>query len=491
MLPSVSLLFVFLALLDPDSTDAFTQLHSVVPVLSKTALFQGHHRQHHHVSSSSRFPQEKRLGQSLYAVVPEQQQEQQERQQDDSTTITTLLESASSSSLLLGEAIPYEQLTIGVLKEDFAGENRVSQTPESVKGLIDAGFTVVVQAGAGEKAGFSDAAYVAVGAVVLQGDKQIFQDADIFTQIRPPSLDSVVPKLAGKTLISWIQPALHPEVFQALVGQGTNVFALDCVPRLLSRGQAFDTLSSQANIAGYRSVIEAAQAFPRFFAGQMTAAGKVPPAKVLVLGAGVAGLAAIQTAKNMGAIVRSYDVRPVTKEQVESMGAEFLQVNFQEDGSGTGGYAKEMSDEYKKAQAQLMLEQAKDVDIIITTALIPGRKAPELVSNEMLSLMKPGSVCVDLAAANGGNVAQTVPDQIVITDNGVKIIGYTDLPSRLPTTASTLFANNVAKFLLSIGPQTTKQKGVFQIDLQDDAVQNMLIAYNGQARWPEDRKSVV
>ena len=338
---------------------------------------------------------------------------------------------------------------------------------------------------AGEKAGFSDAAYVDVGAVVLQGEHQIFQDADIFTQIRPPSME-VVAKLAGKTLVSMIQPALHPEVYETLTEQGTNVFALDCVPRLLSRGQAFDTLSSQANIAGYRSVVEAAQAFPRFLAGQMTAAGKVPPAKVLVLGAGVAGLAAIQAAKNMGAIVRAYDVRPVTKEQVESMGATFLEVSYKEDGSGAGGYAKEMSEEYKRAQAQLMLEQAKDVDIIITTALIPGRKAPELVSNEMLSLMKPGSVCVDLAAANGGNVAQTQPDEIVTTDNGVKIIGYTDLPSRLPTTASNLFANNVAKFILSIGPQTTKEKGIFQIDLQDDAVQNMLISYNGQARWPDE-----
>lgn len=232
-------------------------------------------------------------------------------------------------------------------------------------------------------------------------------------------------------------------------------------------------------------VIEAAEHFPRFFAGQMTAAGKVPPAKVLVLGAGVAGLAAIQTARNMGAIVRAFDVRPVTKEQVESMGATFLQVDYVEDGSGAGGYAKEMSDGYKKAQAELMLEQAKDVDIIITTALIPGRKAPILVNEEMLALMKPGSVCVDLAAANGGNVAQTQPDQIITTSNGVTVIGYTDLPSRLATTASNLFANNVAKFILSIGPQTTKEKGIFQIDLKDDAVQNMLIAFDGEARWPD------
>ncbi len=240
-----------------------------------------------------------------------------------------------------------------------------------------------------------------------------------------------------------IQPSINPELYNELTEQKTNVFALDCVPRMLSRGQAFDTLSSQANIAGYRAVIEAAEAFPRFFAGQMTAAGKVPPAKVLVLGAGVAGLAAIQTAKNMGAIVRAFDVRAVCKEQVESMGATFLEVDIQEDGSGSGGYAKEMSDEFKAAQAKLMMQQAADVDVIITTALIPGKKAPVLVNEEMLSVMKSGSVCVDLAAANGGNVAQTRPDEVVTTSNGVKIVGYTDLPSRLASTASNLVSRTM------------------------------------------------
>lgn len=268
---------------------------------------------------------------------------------------------------------------------------------------------------------------------------QVYQDADIISKIRPPS-EEEVPKLQGKTLVSLVSPSINPELFKELVDQNTNVFALDCVPRMLSRGQTFDTLSSQANIAGYRAVIEAAEAFPRFFAGQMTAAGKVPPAKVLVLGAGVAGLAAIQTAKNMGAIVRAFDVRPVCKEQVESMGAQFLEVDLKESGEGVGGYAKEMSDDYKKAQAALMLEQAKDVDVIITTALIPGKKAPILVNEEMLSVMKPGSVCVDLAAANGGNVfgVEKHPDEVITTKNGVKIIGYTDLPSRLASTASTL-----------------------------------------------------
>jgi NAD(P) transhydrogenase len=290
---------------------------------------------------------------------------------------------------------------------------------------------------AGDSASFCDQAYTDAGAVVVQHSDMVFQNADIITKIRPPS-DDEVPKLASKTLVSMIQPAINRDLYETLTAQHTNVFALDCVPRMLSRGQSYDTLSSQANIAGYRAVIEAAEVYPRFFAGQMTAAGKIPPAKVLVLGAGVAGLAAIQTAKAMGAIVRAFDVRPVCKEQVESMGGVFLEVEMEEDGSGAGGYAKEMSDDYKHAQAQLMLDQAKDVDIIITTALIPGRAAPVLVNEEMLSLMKQGSVCVDLAAANGGNVAQTQADKVITTDNGVTIVGYTDLPSRLANTASNL-----------------------------------------------------
>lgn len=380
------------------------------------------------------------------------------------------------------QGIPYQELTIGVLKETYHGENRVSQTPDTVKNLVKEGFSVVVQSGgtfeatefksrneqktfslltlfllpwvftlacyillhpAGAKASFSDAAYAAAGATVVPDADQVFAVADILTKIRPPS-DDEIPKLAGKTLIGMVQPAINPELYNQLTVQNTNVFALDCVPRLLSRGQSFDVLSSQANIAGYRAVIEAAESFPRFFAGQMTAAGKVPPAKVLVLGAGVAGLAAIQTAKNMGAIVRAFDVRAVTKEQVESLGATFLEVDVQEDGSGSGGYAKEMSDQFKRAQAALMMEQAKDVDIIITTALIPGKQAPLLVNEEMLAVMKPGSVCVDLAAANGGNVAQTVPDQVITTSNGVTIIGYTDLPSRLASTASNLVRYDVS-----------------------------------------------
>lgn len=388
------------------------------------------------------------------------------------------------TSHFLGKPIPYEELTIGVFKESMDGETRVSQTPDSVANLVKAGFHVLVEAGAGAAASFSDASYVEAGAIVVQGVEQVAFQSNIITKVRQPSPEEV-PLLAGKTLVSLLSPGLNEDLYHELVNQRTNVFALDCVPRLLSRAQSYDVLSSQANIAGYRSVIEAAQAFPRFMAGQMTAAGKVAPAKVLVLGAGVAGLAAIQTAKNMGAIVRAFDVRPVTKEQVESMGATFLEVPYKEDGSGAGGYAKEMSDEFKAAQAQMMLEQAREVDIIITTALIPGRAAPILVNQEMLDSMKAGSVCVDLAAQNGGNVVGTIKDQIATTENGVKIIGYLNLPARLATTSSNLFANNIAKLLLSVGPQTTKEKGVFHIDLEDDAVQNMLISYDGQARWPD------
>ncbi|ACI65927.1 predicted protein [Phaeodactylum tricornutum CCAP 1055/1] len=417
-----------------------------------------------------------------FAIIPDKEIQQKTKKD----TTQAFFDEEAPSPHDSGAGIPYERLTIGVLKESFPGECRVSQTPDSVRTLVKEGFTVAVESGAGDKASFNDAAYLEAGAIVLKAT-QIYQDADILTKVRPPS-DEDVPKFAGKTLISTIQPAINSDLYHALVAQGTNVFALDCVPRMLSRGQSYDILSSQANIAGYRAIVEAAEQFPRFFAGQMTAAGKVPPAKILVLGAGVAGLAAVQTAKNMGAIVRAFDVRSICKEQVESMGATFLEVDVQEDGSGTGGYAKEMSDAYKAAQAKLMLEQAKDVDIIVTTALIPGRKAPVLVDEGMLSEMKAGSVCVDLAAANGGNVALTKPDEIVTTDNGVKIVGYTDLPSRLPATASNLFANNVAKFILSIGPQTTKEKNLFLIDLDDDAVQNMLIAYKGEARWPDKIK---
>ncbi|GMH70025.1 hypothetical protein TL16_g05306 [Triparma laevis f. inornata] len=345
-------------------------------------------------------------------------------------------------------SVPYEKLSLGIPKEVFPLEKRVAATPESVGKFVKSGISVEVETGAGIDSHFSDADYTAVGASIGDGES-VFKKAS---------------KIENRTLLSYVYPGQNPDLVKQLTDQKATVFAMDCIPRTLSRGQAFDALSSQANISGYRSVLEASNEFGRFFAGQMTAAGKVPPAKVLVLGTGVAGLAAIQTAKNMGAIVRAFDVRPVTKEQVEAMGGQFLEVDFKEDGSGSGGYAKAMSPEWHAAAARLFADQCKEVDIIITTALIPGREAPKMITKEMVHSMKSGSVIVDLAAENGGNVATTVKDEKFITPNGVTCLGYTDLPSRLPTTSSSLYANNAQKFIHSIGPQTTKEKGIYQID---------------------------
>jgi NAD(P) transhydrogenase len=281
-----------------------------------------------------------------------------------------------------------------------------------------------------------------------------------------------------------LYPAQNKDLLKQLQDQKATVIAMDCIPRTLSRGQTYDALSSQANISGYRAVIEASNEFGRFFAGQMTAAGKVPPAKVLVLGTGVAGLAAIQTAKNMGAIVRAFDVRPVTKEQVQAMGGQFLEVDYQEDGSGAGGYAKEMSKEWHAAAARMLSKQCEEVDIIVTTALIPGRTAPVMITKEMVQKMKAGSVTVDLAAEAGGNIETTVKDQKIITPNGVTCLGYTDLPSRLATTSSSLYSNNISKLLLSAGPHTTKVKDHFYIDHKDEAVRGMLVLDDGNLTWP-------
>jgi NAD(P) transhydrogenase len=290
--------------------------------------------------------------------------------------------------------------------------------------------------------------------------------------------------LGDRTLISFLWPKQNEDLVQQLQSQKATAFAMDCIPRTLSRGQTYDALSSQANISGYRAVLEASNEFGRFFAGQMTAAGKVPPAKVLVIGTGVAGLAAIQTAKNMGAVVRAFDVRPVTKEQVEAMGASFLEVDYKEDGSGAGGYAKEMSKEWHAAARAMLTKQCEECDIVITTALIPGRAAPIMVTKAMVAKMKNGSVTVDLAAEAGGNIETTVKDQKIVTENGVTCLGYTDLVSRLPTTSSTLYANNISKFLLSAGPQTTKEQGYFFIDHEDDAVRGMLVVEKGKMMYP-------
>jgi H+-translocating NAD(P) transhydrogenase len=294
-----------------------------------------------------------------------------------------------------------------------------------------------------------------------------------------------VHQLENRTIISFLWPKQNPDLMEQLQKQQATAFAMDCIPRTLSRGQTYDALSSQANIAGYRAVLEACHSYSSFLAGQMTAAGKIPPARVLVLGTGVAGLAAIQTAKNMGALVSAFDVRAATAEQVAAMGATFLKVTaVQEDGSAAGGYAKEMSPEWHAAAREMLTQQLLNTDIVITTALIPGRPAPVMITREMVAQMKRGSVTVDLAAESGGNVETTVKDATIVTDNGVTCIGLTDLPSRLPTTSSTLYANNISKFLLSIGPFTTKVNDHFYIDHSDEAVRGMLVVERGQLMYP-------
>mmetsp|Transcript_54528 Transcript_54528/g.62941 ORF Transcript_54528/g.62941 Transcript_54528/m.62941 type:complete len:1057 (+) Transcript_54528:190-3360(+) len=379
---------------------------------------------------------------------------------------------------------PYSELTVGIPKETYPLEKRVAATPESVTRLVKPGFSVLIENGAGDAAFYSNADYEAVGAKIVPTSAEVFKQSDIVLNVRPPTKEQVDLLDGDKTIFSFMYPRQNEELVKQLQDQGTTAFAMDMIPRTLSRGQTYDALSSQANISGYRAVLEASNSFGRFFAGQMTAAGKVPPAKVLVLGTGVAGLAAIQTAKNMGAIVRAFDVRPVTKEQVEAMGGTFLEVNFEEDGSGAGGYAKEMSAEWHAAAREMLTKQCAEVDIIITTALIPGRTAPIMVTKEMVGKMKSGSVTVDLAAEAGGNVETTVRDEKFITENGVTCIGYTDLPSRLPTTSSALYANNISKLLLSAGPQTTKEPNYFYIDHKDEAVRGMLVVENGKLMFP-------
>lgn len=378
---------------------------------------------------------------------------------------------------------PYGQLSIGVPKETFKGEMRVAVSPAGVATLLKEGFkSVIVDRGAGENSKFSDEAYVAAGATL--GDATALRQ-DLVLKVRPPDTKAEVTALKkGATTISFLWPAQSPGLLEALQAAGTTSFGLDCIPRTISRAQSFDALSSQANVAGYRAVIESANVFGRLFGGQITAAGRIPPAKVLVIGGGVAGLSAIGTAKNMGAIVRVFDTRAAVAEQAKSLGAEFLTVDLEESGEGSGGYAKEMSPEFIAAEMDLFAKQCKEIDILITTALIPGKPAPQLISKEMIASMKPGSVTVDLAAQTGGNIATTVKDEVITTPNGVTCIGYSDLPSRLPTQSSTLLSNNITKFLLSMGPFTSKQKGVFNIDHKDDAVRGALVTQGGKLMWP-------
>jgi NAD(P) transhydrogenase subunit alpha len=345
--------------------------------------------------------------------------------------------------------------------------------------LIKLGFDVAVESNAGAAANYSDAAYEAAGCSVASVD-EIWSDSDIILKVRGPDDEETARLKSGQTLISFLWPAQNPERLKQLTDRGVTAMAMDSIPRI-SRAQKVDALSSMANIAGYRAVVEAAQHFGRFFTGQITAAGKVPPAKVLVIGAGVAGLAAIGAAKSMGAIVRSFDTRPEVKEQIESMDAEFLLLDFaDEDGSGEGGYAKTMSDEFIKAEMELFAEQAKDVDIIITTALIPGRPAPRLITAEMVKSMKAGSVIVDLAAEQGGNCELTEPEQVVMK-HGVTLIGYTDLPSRLAAQSSQLYATNLRHLLTDLTPE---KDGQIVVDMEDEVFRGATVCKDGKTTWP-------
>ncbi len=371
-------------------------------------------------------------------------------------------------------------MKIGVPKEIYAGERRVATTPDVVTELKKLGFEVAIEAGAGSAASYTDAAYAAAGCEIVKKAADIWKHSDIVLKVRAP--DSKESKLlrSDQTLISFLWPAQNPDMLKDLTDRGVTAMAMDSIPRI-SRAQKMDALSSMANIGGYRAVIEAAQHFGRFFTGQITAAGKVPPAKVLVIGAGVAGLAAIGAAKSMGAIVRSFDTRPEVKEQVESMDAEFLLLDFDdEDGSGEGGYAKTMSDEFIKAEMALFAEQAKDVDIIITTALIPGKPAPKLITADMVHSMKEGSVVVDLAAEQGGNCELTERDQVVVRD-GVSIIGYTDLPSRLAAQSSQLYGTNLRHLLTELTPE---KDGEIVVNMEDEVIRGATICTGGETTWP-------
>ena len=319
---------------------------------------------------------------------------------------------------------------IGIPRETFPLEKRVATVPDVVEKLIKLGFSVTVESGAGDAANFSDDAYRAAGAEVLPTAAAVWAAADIMFKVRPPTTEEVALMREGQILLDFIWPAQNPDLMQQLAAKKVTVLAIDSLPRTLSRAQKMDALTSMAGVSGYRAVIEAANAFGRYFNGQITAAGKVPPAKVIIAGAGVAGLSTIGTAANLGAIVRANDTRAEVADQVVSLGGEFVKVDYEEDGAGGGGYAKVMSEGFQAAQRAMYAQQAKDVDIIITTALIPGKPAPKLITAEMVQSMKPGSVIVDMAAEQGGNCELTVPDEAVVR-HGVTIIGYTDLPSRL------------------------------------------------------------
>ncbi|MEM9087545.1 MAG: Re/Si-specific NAD(P)(+) transhydrogenase subunit alpha [Cyanobacteria bacterium P01_F01_bin.53] len=371
---------------------------------------------------------------------------------------------------------------IGIPKEIADGECRVAATPDTVKKLQKLGFDVLVESAAGVAAKFSDEAYKAAGCEIVSAAAELWDRADVVLKVQPPQADpngqhEADMLDADTSLISFIWPAQNQNLVAQLAQKQATVLAMDAIPRI-SRAQKMDALSSMANIAGYRAVVEAANQFGRFFTGQITAAGKVPPCKVMVIGAGVAGLAAIGAAKSLGAIVRAFDTRPVVKEQVESMGAEFLELSFEEDGTGEGGYAKTMSPEFIAAEMALFAEQAKEVDIIITTALIPGKKAPLLITQEMVESMKPGSVIVDMAAEQGGNCAVTKPGEIY-SYHEVTIVGITDFPSRMASQSSQLYGNNLYHLLSDMGGSDE-----YRVDFEDEAIRGALITYEGEVTWP-------
>ena len=372
---------------------------------------------------------------------------------------------------------PHPPNTIGIPKEIYENEARVAATPDTVKKLQKLGFDILVQSGAGESANFADEAYESVGCKIIPDAQSLWEQANIILKVRAPQGEEVERLPVGKTIISFIWPAQNEELLNKLASRNTTVLAMDAIPRI-SRAQKMDALSSMANIAGYRAVIEAANNFGRFFTGQITAAGKVPPAKVMVIGAGVAGLAAIGAARSLGAVVRAFDTRPVVKEQVESLGAEFLELEFEEDGSGAGGYAKVMSKEFIEAEMALFREQAKEIDIIITTALIPGRPAPKLILTDMVESMKEGSVIVDLAAEQGGNCEVTKPNE-VYKYKGVTIIGLTDLPSRMAAQSSQLYGTNLWHLLKDMGGAKD-----YKVDYEDEVVRGALVLHEGKITWP-------
>jgi NAD(P) transhydrogenase subunit alpha len=369
---------------------------------------------------------------------------------------------------------------IGVPREVFPGEKRVATVPEAVEKLIKLGFSVSIESGAGDFANFSDDTYRAAGAEVVEGAAALWAVSDIVFKVRGPTPDEVALMHEGQALIGFIWPAQNPDLMQQLAAKKVTVLAIDALPRTLSRAQKMDALTSMAGVSGYRAVIEAANAFGRFFNGQITAAGKVPPAKVFIAGAGVAGLAAIGTAASLGAIVRANDTRVEVADQVVSLGGEFVKVDYVEEGSGGGGYAKVMSEGFQQAQRAMYAKQAKEVDIIITTALIPGKPAPKLITAEMVQSMKPGSVIVDMAGEQGGNCELTVPGEAVVR-HGVTIVGYTDLASRLSKQSSTLYASN----LFRLTEELCKTKdGVINVNMEDEAIRGLTVINQGNITWP-------